>query len=357
MNYIKYNILIAALLWSSISVAINIDFKGSTVIIIGSFDQVAIHGQENSSQVTFTDLLDGHSLASSVDHKVDGETLKLAIKGNERIRINIPSHLNVICKPVPIIYAGSYVYDRDAHVIQVYNTSGEVEINGDGYKVYLARTSGSISVVSHESIYAMLPNLNTSSIVSLDTYLGNVDVRVPHTLDPKIKASAPKGTITIKGDKSLFDSENATGNKLILHTEGGKRIRVNSIHHLPMGPSNLALRDQLIKMYIEDQGKKRMDQNNRIELTGMGFGAFIEAMPDVYKGHKIGLRHKQEFDAIVAKYGFPTKEMVGEGYPMAAVRQIVMQSKPEYFEKYRSQFVDAFGEGAAKMFERYKKGK
>jgi len=351
MKYIKYTLLLIYIILAQITYAGSIDFDGNTIEIEGSFNQLAIHGTDINNKITFTDLLNESSLLSSVDYKVKGSRLKVTISGDTRMRIDIPKNVNILCKPVAVIYEGSYIFGRDAHHVHVQDTDGEVEINADGYNITLDRTSGSISVVSYENISAILPNLKKESIVSLDSYLGDILLRIPHILNPKIKATAPKGSIKIKGDKILFDSKNASGNQVILHSEEGKQIFVSSLEYLPDGPLHPELRDQLIKMYIEDQGKNRMDNRSRRKLTAMGYGPFIEALEDVYKGLLYSQRHRDELDAIIAKYGFPTERMVGFQYALGAVELIIFQSERSYFEKYRLKFTETFGKHMVEAYE------
>lgn len=355
MKFIKSAFIFTFIICALITQAGTIDFDGNSIEIDGSFEQLAIHGNESKGKITFTDLLNEASLLSSIDYKIKGSTLKITISGQTHMRIDIPKDVNILCRPLPVIYEGSYIFGRDAHHIHVQNTEGEVEINADGYMVSLLNTSGSISVVSYENISAILPNIANNSIVSLDSYLGDILLRIPHTLDPSIKATAPEGTITIKGKENLFNSKNDSGNQVILHTEGGNQIFVTSILHLPDGPTHPELKDQLIKIYIEDQGKLRMDNESRKELTAMGYGPFIEALDDVFKGHLYTQKHKDELDAIIAKYGFPTEKMVGFQYALGAVRMVIFQSEKSYFEKYRQEFSETFGEKFVEMYERMQK--
>ena len=221
MKQIKY-ILILSILWTCQYLnAGTIDFNGSTIEIDGSFQQLAIHGTEISGKVTFTDLLDQSSLLSSISYKIEGPILKVTIKGNTHMHITIPNDVNILCQPATLIYEVSYYNEKKERHIHIQDTNGEVEINCDGYKVTLSRASGSASIVSYEDIHAILPNLSPNSIVSLDTYLGDILLEIPHTIDPKIKATAPKGSIKIKGNTSLFKGKNATGNQVLLHTENG----------------------------------------------------------------------------------------------------------------------------------------
>ena len=353
MKHLKYIVLF--LFISSMAIAGGINFEGHTIEIEGTFQQLAIHGTDENGKVSFSDLLDNSSLLKNVTHKIDGSTLKITLEGSTQMRMDIPKNVNILCKPKPIIYEGSYIHGRDAHHIHVQNTSGEVEISCDGYKVTLHHTSGSISVVSHEDIEALLSNIATTSIVSLDTYMGDILLRIPHTLDPKIKATAPKGSITIKGDTALFNGNAAIGNQVLLHSETGKQIFVTSLMHLPDGPSHPELRDQLIKIYIEDQGKLRMDNEARKELTAMGYGPFIESLDDVYKGHFYTQKHIPEFKAIVDKYGFPTEEMVGFEYALGAVRQVLLLSDRSFIKKHEDDIKKTFGDKLIKFYNRINK--
>jgi len=346
----KMLILFVAL--AQYAAAETIDFNGNTIKIDGSFEQLAVQGTDINGKVSITNLLDGSSSTSSIDHRIESNILYISVKGNNRIKISAPKAINVKINPIQIVYEGSYVHRNDAHNIHVYDTDGEIEINGDGYKVYLARTSGSISVVTFEDIQAILPNLSESSIVSLDSYLGDITFRIPLELEPRVKATAPKGTVNIKGGKELFDNQKNNGNNIILHSEAGKQIFVSSLTYIPEEPLYPELRDELIKMWIEDQGKNRMANGARKELTAMGYGPFIESQDDIYKGHPLTKKHQKQLDKIIAKYGFPTEEMVGFEYALGAVRQVLFQSGREYFDKYKDQAKEVFGEGFISMYNR-----
>lgn len=358
MNSIKYILCFTACILISAINAQDIPFDGDAIHITGSFEQLAIHGSETTGQVNITDLLTGASLLQTVKHKATGKTLDLEIKGNTKIRIDVPKSMNIKCTPTSIIYDGSYVRSRDAHNIHILNTEGEIEVNADGYRVQLYNTSGSISVVTYEDIKATLPYLQANSIVSLDSYTGEVLLRIPDSIDPKIKAKAKNGKVTIGFDDDNFNQKNkGTGNQVLLHSEKGKWVNVKSIKELPNGPTHPELRDELIEMYIHDQGKIRMANISRTELTGMGYGAIIEAMDDVYKGQLYMKNNKDKLDRMVDEYGIPTEEMVGNDYALSAVRLTIFQSKPDYFNKYKERFRAEFGSKWVEIYERMHKTK
>ncbi len=314
-----------------------------SIFITGGFQQVAVHGNDNIEELTITDLLTGQLVSTGYSLYKDGEVTKLSFTGNLRVKIVIPKTMDIKIEPEAIVFEGQYIYSRDMHYIHVFDSDGEVEINADGYYVHLVRTSGSISVVTYEKIKAIIPHMQKNSLVSLDSYHGEISLLVPSELHPRIKASA-RGKISIGANEDSFNLTNPTGNKIILHSEQGKWINVRTTDHTPQPPTQPELRDRLIKVYIEDQGKKRMAPISRLELTAMGYGPFIESMDDVYSSHFFGNKNRKEVAKIIEEYGIPTAKMVGVDYARPAIRMIIWQGDKKYVDKYRSQFIEAFGE-------------
>lgn len=342
MHFIKRNIVLALVL---MFVGTSNQVIGQqSILITGSFQQVAVHGNPDIGELVITDLLTGLTVTDGYSQTKDGEVIKLDFKGDMRVKVDIPRSLDIKIEPKAIVFEGQYLYGRDNHYIHVFDSDGEIEINADGYYVHLVRTSGSISVVTYEDISAHLPHLKKESIVSFDTYRGDISLYIPLELQPQIKASASKGKISLGKDKTPFKMDGAMGNKVLLNTEQGAKVDVRAIIQTPQAPTHPELRDRLVKIYIEDQGKKRMDPLSRMQLTAMGYGPFIEAMDDVFNGPFYAPKNRKEIDEIIEEYGIPTAEMVGEDYARKAVKLVIWQGPDEYVAKYRSQFIEAFGE-------------
>lgn len=342
MYFIKRNIVLGLVL---IIMGFSIQLKGEqSILITGGFEQIAVHGNSDIEELTITDLLTGQAISTGYSLTEEGEVTKLSFTGSLRVKIDIPKTMDIKIEPEAIVSEGQYIYGRDLHYIHVFDSDGEIEINADGYYVHLVRTTGSISVVTYEDISAHLPQLFKESIVSLDTYRGDILLYIPRELQPQIKASANKGKISIGKKNTPYNMDSATGNKVILNTEQGAQVDVRTITQTSQPPTHPELRDRLVKIYIEDQGKKRMDPRSRWELTAMGYGPFIEAMDDVYKGHFFGNKNRKEVADIIGEFGIPSAEMVGEDYARKAVRMVIWQGDAAYVAKYRSQFIEAFGE-------------
>ncbi len=134
-----------------------------------------------------------------------------------------------------------------------------------------------------------------------------------------------------------------------------KKLRINEIAKNSNTPTHLLLRDQLIKIYIEDQGKERMDNKSITKLTAMCFGQFIESLPDIYQGYKASKRHRFELEQIIKNQGLPTEKMIGTDYAMQAIFLILFQSPKEYMAKYRPAFEKQFGIEKLKIYDNMQK--
>jgi len=251
---------------------IEIPFEGNEVHIIGTMESLYVEGTDAKKA-----SLQNHGGANNnyADYVVDGNVLKLAFTDQaNNIALEIPKSTNLKIHPVPIVFEGGK-YERGNYIdLVIEEMQGEIEINADGFNVSLEDVSGPVSVVTYGNIESTLSNPSSNKLVSLDTYHGNIDVRIPSSPKVQLQCSAENGTVNI--DKSIQQTQEKNQAQIILHTERGAYVNVKKIE-LTIDPTHPELRDKLIKIFIEDQGKNRMDNKARRNLEAMGYATHISA--------------------------------------------------------------------------------
>jgi len=322
---------------------IEIPFKGDKMIIIGGLSTLSISG--SSSGIVKVNSSGNVDLPKKVDYVIDGNELKLVLIGRRNVTIEIPNRVNIRCHPVPIFFEGEFDETKDYGRVHMENIESEIEFNGDGYHVTIDNVSGPLSVVTYGNILGKIAAPVSNGMVLLDTYLGNVELVLPVNGTGNLECTALKGAIDIsEALKPNYNSKIGTGTKIILHSENGALVKVKTNLEQSIEPTHPELREAFIKIFIEDQGKNRMDNESRRKLTAMGYGSFIDQQPEIHHGYPLLSKHRNYLDEVVAKYGFPTKEMIGGDYAMSAVRLIIVQGPKAYKLKYKDQFINAFGQ-------------
>lgn len=270
----------------------------------------------------------------------------------KNVSLEIPSNSKLIIHPISIAWRDDISERSDYRDLTIENISGEIEINADGYNVNLDDVGGPISVITYGDINSVLSDPISNKLISLDSYQGNIDLSIPKDSNVELKCSAENGKVVIS-DKVNQNSEKGN-TKVLLHSEGGDYVNVSESKKASLKePTHPELRDILIKIFIEDQGKNRMCTKCRKELIGMGYEDHINLQPDTHKAYLVHEKHQKQLIEILDKYGFPTKEMVGKDYALSAV-QMVMMHMPEYMKKYEIEFKSECGEGLYNMMMKNK---
>lgn len=322
---------------------IKVPFTGDKIIIIGELQGLSINGgEDNIIHIQGEGKLEQDKI---VDYVIDGSIFKVAINSKSKINLTIPKTALVQCNPLPIVYEGLFDHSTDYRNIKIQNLDSEIELNADGYHISFEDLSGPISIVTYGNITGKISHPIDNRMVLLDTYLGNVDLVLPSNGKGNLECTALQGKINISENLAKnYNADLTADTKIIVNTENGSLIKVRSEQEYSTDPTHPELRDEFIKIFIEDQGKNSMDNNSRKELEAMGYGEIIEAQPDIHKWHLVKDRHREYLDEVVEKHGFPTKEMIGDDYAIKAVRLIIMQSPKEYKLKYKEEFINAFGQ-------------
>lgn len=350
-NIMKYNtssLLFILTTFISFSLqAKQIPFNGNHIEIIGSLAELNIN-EGNSGEIDIKHQL---STNPSNNYKIshNGTLTTIELLEKQIYSISIPNGTNISCKPIEVAMESDWYKEQNNYRILLRQLTGEVIIDADGYDVFLDNVSGPTSVVTYGDIKAKYNELPTTSIVSLDTYQGNITLQLPSKSEANIKANAKNGVVIV-ADELSFDSNvsglKANGNvKIItanskqikLHTEDGKFIKVDTIRQ----PTHPELKDKLIKLFIRDQGKKTMATGSRTALIELGYEDYINQQPDIRPF--VGNTLVEELDDIIETHGFPTPEMVGDGFAMKSVMIILMNNGEEYMKKYEDDFIKQFG--------------
>ena len=347
----KYQIssllFLVTLLTSFTSKAKQIPFNGNEIEIIGSLAELNI----DEGLTGEIDIKHQFSNNSSNNYKTTNNGLKTTIELFEKTvySISVPLGTNITCKPLQVAGESGWYKEQNNYKIQLRKLSGEVIVDADGYDIFIENVSGPISIVTYGDIRAKYDFVPSSNIISLDTYQGNITLQIPKNSETNINATAKNGSVII-ADEIKHDAKNrmikATGNvkvitesnkQIKLHSEDGNYIKVDTLSK----PTHPKLRDKLIKLFIRDQGKKTMASGSRKELIELGYEDYINEQPDIRPF--VGNTLVEELSTLIDEHGFPTREMVGDGFAMKGVMIVLMNGERTYMEKYEDDFIKQFG--------------
>jgi len=264
----------------------------------------------------------------------DGTAITLQLSDpNAAYRIYIPINANVVIKPEDIYYEGSEKTALlDARLVRLSNLAGNVEFYGDHYTIVLDVFSASSSIVTYGHILGSLGELKAQSFLSLDSYLGNIDIQVSNANQYNIKATAKNGTVTIdeavKGVTSDLPS-------ILAYVEMGEQIQISASDESQGTKDDLTR--QLIEIYLEDQGKNVVDDADLDYLRRKGYGAFIDALPEIPNWHRdYRQKHYLAIKEIMAEHGTLRKEDFSESLAFSGL-QIAFINSPRLRKEYAEQ--------------------
>ena len=347
----KYQIssllFLVILLTSFTSKAKQVPFNGNEIEIIGSLAEL------NISEGLTGEIDIKHQLSTypSDNYKISSNGLKTTIELLEKTvySISVPLGTAITCKPIEVASESEWYTEQNNYKIQLRKLSGEVIVDADGYDIFLENLTGPTTIVTYGDIRAKYDFIPSSNIIFLDTYQGNITLQIPKNSETNINATAKNGSVII-ADEIKYDSKNgitkATGNvnvitesnkQIKLHSEDGNYIKVDTLSK----PTHPELRDKLIKLFIRDQGKKTMASGSRKELIELGYEEYINQQPEIrpYVGNTL----VKELSTLIQEHGFPTREMVGDGFAMKGVMIVLMNGERTYMEKYEDDFIKQFG--------------
>ena len=331
--------LLFCFVFSSVQGAITVEqfpFTGSSVIIVGQFASLNVNeGLSGEIDIKFEQPSNGKEAFRVIE---EGAITTIELLEKTIYQISVPALTNVSCIPNEVAGVDAWYQEQHNYQITLNNLTGEVVVDSDGYDVRLIDVLGPTSVVTYGDIDAVYNSNPVAEMISLDTYQGSIKVKVPSghefTAD-EIEHIAESNMLITKKGEIKFSNNICT---MKLHSEVGSNVYIQTIKE----PTHPELMDKLIKLFIRDQGKNGMSTGARAKLNELGYKEYIDSQPDIrpFTGNALA----EELVSLIDEYGFPTPEMVGDGYAMKAVAIVLFNSKPQYIQKYETEYVKYFGQ-------------
>ena len=215
-----------------------IEFSGKKITINGWATNLIISGHDKSFVSIEAGVDNETKLVAR--HKKGENELEISLKEETKsVHIYIPENTDLNIAMEAVMWEGSFDREKDWRNIKIENTNGELEFDGDGYHVDLNNVNGSIAVVTYGNINADFADLSKSEVISLDTYLGNVEVGIPASTSANLTMRAKGGEVKIdpnlkisettkKSNKKLTTKLNGGTIPIILHSEGGAYVSLKA---------------------------------------------------------------------------------------------------------------------------------
>lgn len=216
-----------------------IEFSGKKITINGWAKQLVVLGHEKDF-VSIEMRNDDTDSENRTSHEKQGDELKISLEINiENILIYVPENMDLNIAMETVMWEGSFDREKDWRGIKIKDTKGDLELDSDGYHVHLDNLTGSLAVVTYGNIYAEFSDLSKSEVVSLDTYLGNVEVAIPTSVSANITMRAKSGEVSIDSNLPISETTKKSKKKLtaklnegtlpiILHSEGGEYVSLKA---------------------------------------------------------------------------------------------------------------------------------
>ena len=208
------------------------------VIITGQVAALVVKGYDGKNIENNIDALENNPLASELN--VNDEVVKINFKDETaKVILKVPKDIEMVCVLAEIFDESDYKNLSDFRPVSFTGLSGGLEFKGDGYNVSLNKVSGSFQVTTYGNVSALLENLPKGEKVMIDSYLGDIKVRIPEFTDANISLSAKKGKAKLGGNLYRILPEKNTSKKIKgilndggaiinLHSERGKQVLLTS---------------------------------------------------------------------------------------------------------------------------------
>lgn len=312
-----------------------IPFDGNKIIINGTMEYLTVlgHGESN---IKIQNGANTNPTADYIDYNIDGKTIQLGLKDRrQNVKVFVPSGLEIEIKPNAIVEE-SYS-NKDYGFIDLKDLNGPIELEADGYHVDLKNVKGQVSLVTYGDINAILPKQNTANMLSLDTYSGNIKIKVQPDKKYAVRCNAVSGDVIIDSDVLQDHQSNPS---IIAHAESGKYIKLETLKDYPIDQIlNPNFRDEIVQLYLKYLGKKQIHPELEKCIIQEGYENQLKTL-SVDGAKKI---NQEKLDFLIKKYGFPTKEMIGDGLAWSAVSEIFLWSDTQFMESYEDEYVENFG--------------
>jgi len=205
--------------------------------ITGTAESLIIKGTDTQS--ISTDMSD----SSISEISVDGDKVNLLLKTHTaKVEVEVPYGVKVVCDMEGIQYSKGRLElheDQDDYrSVKFIDLSGDVEFDGDGYHVDVEGHSGSLDILTYGHVNADLKDLPKGKKIDIDTYQGNVLVKLAPLTDANLNLTTKKGKVILNylyrvlpqkfGEKKFIGLLNDGGPEIKLHSENGKTVMLSS---------------------------------------------------------------------------------------------------------------------------------
>jgi len=203
----------------------------------GTAESLIIKGTDTQS--VSTDLSD----ASISEISVDGDKVNLLLKTHTvKVLVEVPHGIKVVCDMEGIQNSKGRLELRedqdDYRSVSFIDLSGDVEFDGDGYHVDVEGHSGSLDILTYGHVNADLKDLPKGEKIDIDTYQGNVLVKLAPLTDANLNLTTKKGKVILNhlyqvlpqkfNKKKFIGVLNDGGPEIKLHSENGATVMLSS---------------------------------------------------------------------------------------------------------------------------------
>ena len=226
--------------WSANSLAQKkIAFSGESINLNGWASDLTISGHDES--YVLIEQGDDNESESAATHKLIGDVLEISLTANTRtMHIFVPKPVNLAIEMEDVVWETYFDREKESdwRKMKIEKIRGDIEFSADGYHLNLQEVSGSIAVVTYGNIQASIADLSNSELISLDTYWGNVEVKIPANAAADLVMRAKSGVVQLspklqltnvkkKSQKRLTGQLNGGTTPIILHSEGGQLVSLD----------------------------------------------------------------------------------------------------------------------------------
>lgn len=215
---------------------VSIDFNHGRVILEGGTAEVEIKGHDGQQVIIVTS--NGGPLSED-NYSIKRKSLTIKLTDQyESVRILLPKQVSLECDLAD--WVDEINRDVPFRKVSLEAIGGAVEFNADGYDVNIKNPESHVSIVTYGSIDAWFDDFQDETIISLDTYLGNVTAYIPLEIEANLNLTAMGGKVKmdkkfnitrqLRNSTNNFIGEiNGGGIDVILHSENGTFVQLNRI--------------------------------------------------------------------------------------------------------------------------------
>lgn len=330
-------------------------FKGDLVIVTGDFARLNVIQSDIGRVELVINSETSRIKSNSYKVKENPNVLEIIFKDkNQTFELRMPKGMSLKCQPNEFITKAEYSFLNSFRIIDMQELNNEIEINADAYNLRLVDLTGPLSVVTYGHIEGSFSDMKKGQLISLDTYMGDINLQVPDHQSGQLMCNARNGQVIIAESlKENYNAENINGDvKLMLNSENGKLIELKNINENSNAGANEAFIDALVKMNIESRGRsafydetaKKFKSGSAQELADDGYAEFIMEQPIYSRYDDFGKSHRSQVVKFIEAEGFPQLSTFGESKTALNQFMVVLGNNQDLMEKYAEEFIELFGE-------------